>query len=260
MKRLPSLLFISFALLLPSSTIVFAQYRINLSKIYYLNPQARSKNKAKKPSKSEPTATPNSIKVRVKYTNGKEIVGRLIDINPRSLSVDPGNGTVIISSIQEVSTITIGENRSEAFKPTAEFLKDANNAYLSLLSLSQATDNNISFNEYQPKVAQVKNTVEAFINKHSTAEAKEIFESMRSAVRAFELVIPVWMLRTGVEQHKYVLQTSSQMKPIIEMYPDILNVNWKQNDRYPVEKVIAWVWVEASKMVEKTKVQIKVVE
>jgi hypothetical protein len=98
--------------------------------------------------------------------------------------------------------------------------------------------------------------VEILIAKHERSGQTELFRNMRAAVSCFEMVVPIWSLRIGQEQHKYVSESTKQMRPILDMFPEIKQVTWKQNERYPIEKVIAWVWIQAGKLVEQSKQQL----
>lgn len=202
------------------------------------------------PAKTTPA---NNIQVHVHFTNGNDVYGRLIDINLKNISIDPGNGKVIIATLQEVASMSIGEAQP---KVDAQFLSDADAAIRALAALSVSTDNNIGYSEYQNRLSNTKSIVENFIAKNDRKGPADLINAIRGSMRGFEMVLPVWSLRVGAEQHKYVFDNSEEMRPIFETFPDIKQVIWKQNDRYPIEKVIAWVWVQSSKLVEQSKQQI----
>jgi hypothetical protein len=191
------------------------------------------------------TATP-IMPVRVRYTNGREVYGQLLDISPSGVTIDEGNGRVVTTALREVANLGLGETPA---KVDPQFLQDADIAYQALQSLSLATDNNISYNEYRPKLAEVKTAVEGFLQKYEATGNKELVQPLRTALQGFEMVVPVWALRFGAEQHKYTLENSEQMRPILEAFPEIRNVTWRQQDRFLVEKVIAWVWIQSAKQV-----------
>ncbi len=210
--------------------------------------------RASKTTASKATSAPSNLPVRLRLTNGRELTGKLIDINVREINISLDNGSSITTSLQEVETMTIGEKAVKKIDP--QFLNEADVAYKVLLALVTATDNQIRYNEYQTKLADTKSAVETFINKNQNSNQTELFRTMRLAVRSFEMVIPIWSLRVGQEQHKYVTDSSEQMRQILESFPEIKQVTWKQNDRYLIEKVIAWVWVQASQQVEQSRQQL----
>jgi hypothetical protein len=236
---------IIFVLVLFLSTNVITGFGATVQKKRKGNPKPAPSNTLTQPAPIIP--------VRVRLNSGREVAGRLVDINLKTLSIDPGNGLIFTASMQEVSTMTLGDTKAKA---DPDLLKDADSAYRALLSLSIATDGNVSYSEYQPKLNEAKTAVELFISKHEKNANKDLIRSMRTAVNSFEMVLPVWSLRVGQEQHKYLTDSSKQMQPILQMFPDIKQVNWKQNERYPIEKVIAWVWIQATRLVEDSKKQL----
>jgi hypothetical protein len=214
-------------------------------------PTVSTKTTATKVTTKNP-ATP-IMPVRVRYANGREVYGQLLDISPSGVTIDEGNGRVVTTALREVANLGLGEVPA---KVDPQFLQDAEVAYQALQNLSLATDNNVSYNEYRPKLAEVKATVDKFLQKYEVTGNKELIQPLRTALRGFEMVVPVWALRFGAEQHKYTLEDSEQLRPILETFPDIKNVTWRQQDRYPVEKVIAWVWVQSAKQLTGYKQQI----
>lgn len=221
-------------------------------------PQKKTRKKAAKPP-ATPNAGRPTIQVRVVFTNGKEVSGRLIDISPTNVAVDPGNGTVVAAQLTDVASLTIGQviiPSATNKKPDPQFVADADNAFRQLQALAVATENNISFNEYKPKLAQTKAGIDAFLVKYERSGQFEVLKTMRDAMRGFELVLPVWSLRVGYEQHKYVIENSDQMRPIIETFPEIRQVTWRQNERYPIEKVIPWLWTQSARLIEQSKLQL----
>src|SRR5689334_3217171 len=117
---------------------------------------AQSQKKRKTPAKGAKT-TPelktsqpasSAVPVRVRYKNGRELYGRITDINMRTITIDAGQGSLITTPLQEVVSLNIGET---APKVDQQFLIDADVAYRALVALSQATEG-ITYQEYQPKV------------------------------------------------------------------------------------------------------------
>jgi hypothetical protein len=214
-------------------------------------PQKKKKRTTtKEPTETtKPTPTTSQVAVKIRYTNGTEIYGRLINISMNQVLVDAGNGKIITSTLQEVASLGIGETPP---KIDPQFISDANTALQSLSNLSLATTS-ITFSQYQPKVSETKQAVETFILKHEKTSQQELFKSLRNIIKAYESVSPIWSLRVGQEQHKYVYDYSEQMKIVFELYPDIKQVAWKQNERYPIEKVIAWIWQQNTQQVEQNK-------
>jgi hypothetical protein len=216
--------------------------------------QKKRRNGAKSKPETKSTTTPAApaVMARVRYKSGRELFGRIVEINLKSITIDAGQGNIITTSLQEVASLNIGELPP---KVDAQFVTDADNAYRALLALAQATEG-ITYQEYQPKVSQAKATVESFISKYERSGPGDLFRIMRQAVRGFEIVSPIWSLRVGIEQHKYVYDNSEQMRPVLEIFPGIRQVAWKQNDRYPIEKVIAWLWVQSGQLVEQSRQQL----
>src|SRR6185369_17581464 len=62
-------------------------------------------------SRTAPQPAP-SIPVRVRLNSGKEVTGQLVDINLKNVSVDQGNGNIIIASMQEVASLTLGDTKA----------------------------------------------------------------------------------------------------------------------------------------------------
>lgn len=214
-------------------------------------PQKKKKRAAAKEpiENTKPVPATSQMQVKIRYTNGTEVYGRLININMTQVLVDAGNGKIITSTLQEVASLSIGETPP---KIDPQFVSDASTALQSLSNLSIATSG-ITFSQYQPKVSETKQAVEAFIGKHGKTPQQDLFKSLRNIVRGYESVSPIWSLRVGQEQHKYVYDYSEEMKPVFELYPDIKQVAWKQNERYPIEKVIAWIWQQNTQLVDQTK-------
>lgn len=235
-------LFISLVLILSLTTSTSAYQR------------RRGGGKKAAPAPTTPVApTPaNNVQVYVKYTNGQEVYGRLIDINMKTVLVNAENGTVVTSKLEEIAILSVGKTRP---KISQQFLTDADGALRALQTLSSATDG-ITYSEYQPKINQAKAVVEAFIANHQQDGQAEILGKMHNAIRSFEMVVPIWTLSVGQEKHKYVYDNSAEMKPVFELFTDIKTVAWKQNDRYPIEKVIPWIWLQSARLVDETKQQL----
>jgi hypothetical protein len=234
--------FLLFLVLLVSTSLVQA------------TPQKKKKRGTAKevPETTKPVVTSN-VQVKVRYTNGREVYGRLVNISMNQVIVDAGNGLIVSSTLQEVASLGIGETMP---KLDPQFISDANTAVQSLVALSVATEG-ITFSQYQPKVNEAKQAIESFIAKYEKTPQPEIFKALRTVIRGYEMVTPIWSLKIGAEQHKYVYDTSEQMKPVFELFPEIKQVTWKEKGQYyPIEKVIAWVWQQNTGLVNQARQQI----
>ncbi len=218
-------------------------------------PQKKKKRGAKEPVETtKPVSSASQIQARIRYINGTEVSGRLINISMTQVLVDAGNGKIVTSTLQEVASLSIGVGEPPV-KADPQFISDANNA-LQALSLLSAATSGVTFSQYQPKVSEAKQAVETFIVKHEKTSQQELFKSLRGIIKGYESVSPIWSLQIGQERHKYVYDYSEEMKPIFELYPDIKQVAWRQNERYPIEKVIAWVWQQNTQLVDQTKLKV----
>ena len=94
------------------------------------------------------------------------------------------------------------------------------------------------------------------IANHQQDGQAEVLEKMRNTIRSFEMVVPIWTLSVGQEKHKYVYDNSTEMKPVFELFADIKTVTWKQNDRYAIERVIPWIWLQSARLVDEAKQQL----
>lgn len=213
----------------------------------------------KKPTKKpvKPPVAPSApvIYVNVKFKNGNEVYGRLINISNERISVDPVNtDSVVISSLTDVAEIRLGEKP----KVDAAFLNEMEAACNALTSLATATGGNISYSEYQQKLANANQVVNVALERFNTPEYRDnpIVLSLKRAIKGFEAVQPIWSLRVGAEQHKYVFESSSVMQTIFEHYPEVRQVDWKQNDRWLIERIIPWLWVQASAQVDAARLQL----
>lgn len=217
-------------------------------------PQKKKRRAVKEaPETTKPTVSTSNVQVRVRYTNGREVYGRLVNISMNQVIVDAGNGVIVSSTLQEVASLGVGETVP---KVDPQFISDANTALQSLVALSIATEG-ITFSQYQPKVNEAKQAIESFVTKYERTPQPEIFKSLRTVIRGYEMVTPIWSLRVGTEQHKYVYDTSEQMKPVFELFPDIKQVAWKEKGQYyPIEKVIAWIWQQNTGLVNQARQQV----
>lgn len=220
---------------------------------------AQAKKKpTKKPITKAPVEAPasNVIYVNVKFKNGNEVYGRLINISNERISIDPINtDAVVISSLIDVSEIRIGEKP----KVDATFLAEVEAASNALNSLATATGGNISYSEYQQRLTNVKQVVDVVLQRYSTAEYRDnpVILALRRAMKGFEIVQPIWSLRVGAEQHKYVFESSSVMQPVFEYYPEVRQVDWRQNDRWLIERIIPWLWVQATAHLDSARLQLE---
>src|SRR5438046_4133543 len=101
-------------LIMKRSFAFFALLLLIVSVAHAAAPQKKRKSSAK-PAANKPTvpsAQPGII-VRVRFTNGREVSGRLIDINLKSISIDPGNGNVVVAGLQEVASLSLNENETK---------------------------------------------------------------------------------------------------------------------------------------------------
>ena len=81
--------------------------------------QQKKRKSPPKPATSKTAAQPApAIPVRVRFNSGQEVSGRLVDINLKNVSVDQGNGNIIIASMQEVASLTLGDTKAKIF-PTS---------------------------------------------------------------------------------------------------------------------------------------------
>lgn len=239
------------------ASLLFLILMVCVSLTSAITPQKKKKRNNTKETKevAKPATTSSQIQVRVRYTNGREVAGRLINITMNQVVVDAGNGLVVTSSLQEVASLNVGVGEIPA-KIDPQFINDANTALQSLSSLSIATSG-ITFSQYQPKVDETKKAIDSFLTKYEKNNQSELVKSIKTIIRGYETVTPIWSLRVGLEQHKYVYDYSEQMKPVFELYPQIKQVTWKEKGQYyPIEKVIAWIWQENTRLVDQTKLQV----
>jgi len=240
------------------ASLLFLVLIVCVSLTSAITPQKKKKRSNTKETAevaNKPATTSSQIQVRVRYTNGREVAGRLINITMSQVVVDAGNGLVVTSSLQEVASLNVGVGEPPA-KIDPQFISDANTALQSLTSLSAATSG-ITFSQYQPKVDETKRAIDAFLIKYEKNSQSELIKSIKGIIRGYETVTPIWSLRVGLEQHKYVYDYSEQMKPVFELYPQIKQVAWKEKGQYyPIEKVIAWIWQENTRLVDQTKLQV----
>ncbi|MBI4852675.1 MAG: hypothetical protein HY819_12845 [Acidobacteria bacterium] len=230
--------------------LLFLVLLVSISSIEASPQKKKKRATVKEPVETaKPTPAPSQVQVRIRYTNGTEVYGRLININMNQVLLDAGNGKIITSTLQEVASLAIGETPP---KIDPQFISDASTALQALSALSIATTG-ITFSQYQPKVNEAKQAVESFIAKYEKTSQQDLFKALRNIVKGYESVSPIWSLRVGQEQHKYVYDYSEQMKTVFELYPDIRQVAWKQNERYPIEKVIAWIWQQNTQLVDQNK-------
>lgn len=239
------------------ASLLFLVLMVCVSLTSAITPQKKKKRSNTKETTevAKPAASSSQIQVRVRYTNGREVAGRLINITMNQVVVDAGNGLVVTSSLQEVASLNVGVGEIPA-KIDPQFINDANTALQSLSSLSIATSG-ITFSQYQPKVDETKKAIDTFLTKYEKNNQSELVKSIKTIIRGYETVTPIWSLRVGLEQHKYVYDYSEQMKPVFELYPQIKQVTWKEKGQYyPIEKVIAWIWQENTRLVDQTKLQV----
>ncbi len=212
------------------------------------------KKPTKKPVKPITETPATVIYVNVKFKNGNEVYGRLINISNERISIDPVNiDSVVISNLMDVAEIRLGEKP----KVDAVFLNEIEAACNALTSLATATGGNISYTEYQQKLANTKQVVDVVLERFNTPEYRDnpIILSLKRAIKGFEAVKPIWSLRVGAEQHKYVFESSSVMQTVFEHYPEIRQVDWRQNDRWLIERIIPWLWVQATAQVDAARLQ-----
>jgi hypothetical protein len=239
------------------ASLLFLVLMVCVSLTLAITPQRKKKRNNTKETTdvAKPAANSSQIQVRVRYTNGREVAGRLVNITMSQVVVDAGNGLVVSSSLQEVASLNVGVGEIPV-KIDPQFINDANTTLQSLIILSSATSG-ITFSQYQPKVDETKRAVDAFLTKYERSNQNELVKSIKGIIRGYEAVTPIWSLRVGLEQHKYVYDHSEQMKPIFELYPQIKQVTWKEKGQYyPIEKVIAWIWQENTRLVDQTRLQV----
>ncbi|MBK7992483.1 MAG: hypothetical protein IPK14_03445 [Blastocatellia bacterium] len=239
------------------ASLLFLVLIVCVSLASAVTPQKKKKRSNTKETTevAKPAVNNSQIQVRVRYTNGREVAGRLINITMSQVVVDAGNGLVVTSSLQEVASLNVGVGEIPA-KIDPQFISDANTALQSLTSLSAATSG-ITFSQYQPKVDETKRAIDTFLTKYEKNNQSELVKSIKAIIRGYETVTPIWSLRVGLEQHKYVYDYSEQMKPVFELYPQIKQVTWKEKGQYyPIEKVIAWIWQENTRLVDQTRQQV----
>jgi hypothetical protein len=183
--------------------------------------------------------------VRITRNDGLEVSGKLFKLDMKEIVYTNAGGEQASIPLENVAVISLGVPLKRV---DAKFVADARRAVDSLNRIATLVNGSPTFAQYDAVVVDARVAVESFLSKYSDyKEQADFFDSLRNALRGYEMVKPVWATLQGVDRRVSLTENSSELKPVLQAYPDLKVTEYNQNGRYPTDKVIAFVWNQVSK-------------
>jgi hypothetical protein len=205
------------------------------------------KSRRGRAAQPQPISSPLAGKpIRIVRTDGLEISGKLVKLDLREVVYENSGGEQASIPLESVATLTLNDARKRA---DPQFLEDARRAVISLTRVATLVDRGPTLGQYDPLVTDVRNAVGPFLDRYRSGDQKEFVEKFNQALRGYEIVRPVWATRQGADQRLSLLETAPELRPVLQMYPDLEATEYNQNGRYPTDKVIAYVWNQVARQV-----------
>ncbi|GEM_PF-1716884 len=198
----------------------------------------------RKPSRRTPPPQPVSPMVgkdiRIKRMDGLEIVGKLVKLDLQGVTYLNAGGEQAMIPLENVAILTFGE---PAKRIDQRFVNDARQAIDALNRVNLLVNGSPTFSQYDTLVVDARGAVESFLSKYNDYEEQaDFFDDLRSVLRSYELVRPLWATMQGADRRISMAESAPELVPILRMYPELRTTEYNQNGRYPTDKVIAYVW------------------
>lgn len=183
--------------------------------------------------------------VRITRNDGLEVSGKLVKIDLKEIVYTNAGGEQASLSMENVAVIALGQPLKRVDE---KFINDARRAMEALNRVATLVNGSPTFSQYDTVVIDARVAVESFLAKYSDyKDQAAYFEAMRNALRGYEMVKPVWATLQGADRRVSLTENSSELRPVLQAYPDLKVTEYNQNGRYPTDKVIAFVWNQVSK-------------
>jgi hypothetical protein len=183
--------------------------------------------------------------VRITRNDGLEVSGKLVKIDLKEIVYTNAGGEQASLSMENVAVIALGQPLKRVDE---KFVNDARRAMESLNRVATLVNGSPTFSQYDTVVIDARVAVESFLAKYSDyKDQAAFFESMRNALRGYEMVKPVWATLQGADRRVSLSENASELRTVLQAYPDLKVTEYNQNGRYPTDKVIAFVWNQVSK-------------
>ncbi|MGQ9898432.1 MAG: hypothetical protein ACUVR8_12870 [Acidobacteriota bacterium] len=212
----------------------------------------------RKPTRRTPLPQPTSPMVgkdiRIKRMDGLEIVGKLVKLDLQGVTYLNAGGEQATIALENIAILTFGEPAKHIDQ---RFISDARQAVDALNRISRLVDGNPTFSQYDGLVVDARVAVEELLSKYSNYEEQaSFFDNLRSVLRSYELVRPLWATMQGADRRISLTESAPELIPILRMYPDLRATEYNQNGRYPTDKVIAYVWNRTAQRLRSVRMQL----
>ncbi len=192
--------------------------------------------------------------IRIKRMDGLEIVGKLVKLDLQGITYLNAGGEQATIALENVAVLTFGE---PARRIDQRFVSDARQAVDALSRINTLVNGNPTFSQYDGLVVDARVAVESFLSKYNDYEEQtDFFDDLRSVLRSYELVRPLWATMQGADRRISLTESAPELIPILRMYPDLRATEYNQNGRYPTDKVIAYVWNRTAQRLRSVRVQL----
>lgn len=192
--------------------------------------------------------------VRITRNDGLEVSGKLVKIDLKEIVYTNAGGEQASLSMENVAVIALGQPLKRVDE---KFINDARRAMEALNRVATLVNGSPTFSQYDTVVIDARVAVESFLAKYSDyKDQAAYFEAMRNALRGYEMVKPVWATLQGADRRVSLTENSSELRPVLQAYPDLKVTEYNQNGRYPTDKVIAFVWNQVGKQLRELRGQL----
>jgi hypothetical protein len=192
--------------------------------------------------------------IRIKRMDGLEIVGKLVKLDLQGITYINAGGEQATIALENVAVLTLGE---PVKRIDQRFVSDARQAVDALSRVNTLVNGNPTFSQYDGLVVDARVAVESFLAKYNDYEEQtDFFDDLRSVLRSYELVRPLWATMQGADRRISLTESAPELIPILRMYPDLRATEYNQNGRYPTDKVIAYVWNRTAQRLRSVRAQL----
>jgi len=165
--------------------------------------------------------------IRIKRMDGLEIVGKLVKLDLQGVTYLNAGGEQAMIPLENVAILTFGE---PAKRIDQRFVNDARQAIDALNRVNLLVNGSPTFSQYDTLVVDARGAVESFLSKYNDYEEQaDFFDDLRSVLRSYELVRPLWATMQGADRRISMAESAPELVPILRMYPELRTTEYNQN-------------------------------
>lgn len=221
-------------------------------------PRPRTTTRDKAPG---PSARSIGTPIVIVTKNGDRLTGELLDLSAYSVRLRSGTLESTIA-LDTIATLSFGaggpsqrpEQAGGAVRP--EFIREADTALGSFQSLAAELQSGTDYTEYGRLLADLRPSVERFIERFSTTESAieaRVVALVAGALTDYSWARTIWTLKVGPKSDGSVSESDSpSVSDVLVLYPDVRAASATGN-RYSVDKLISALWKKGAEKADRAR-------